>query len=202
MKLTKEALSTKFEFLSLCYWKWYLPSILGYINTENKSLLPSLSRNYSSPSSLGRWKCMWILILFHILANISFFLCEIKSSPHINKIRNLTSHIPDTFDTSQELLQTYYACDGRIFILNLAKNRFELFKDQPANIRMPTTPVHNSGLNAVALGYNSAFFIANIYVSIMGVYENRNFPHNPFYGTPHIFSKGFSWEPVYDPTRK
>ena len=62
-------------------------------------------------------------------------------------------------------LQTYYACDGRIFTFDMVRKRFDLFKDQPANIRMPTTPVHNSGLNMVALGYNSAFFIANIYVS-------------------------------------
>ena len=61
--------------------------------------------------------------------------------------------------------QTYYACDGRIFSFDMVRKRFDLFKDQPANIRMPTTPVHNSGLNMVALGYNSAFFIANIYVS-------------------------------------
>ena len=46
--------------------------------------------------------------------------------------------------------------------------RFELFKDQPTNIQMPTTHVHNSGLNMVALGYSSAFFIANIYVSNYG----------------------------------
>ena len=71
-------------------------------------------------------------------------------------------------------MQTYYACDGKLFILNHPRSRFDLFKDQPADIRMPTSPVHNSGLNMVALGYNSAFFIANIYVSNMKVNDDSN----------------------------
>ena len=78
-------------------------------------------------------------------------------------------------------LQTYYACDGRIFIFDMARKRFNLFKDQPANIRMPTTPEHNSGLNMVALGYNSAFFIANIYVS--------NFKDESFLNTVSVSMK-------------
>ena len=62
--------------------------------------------------------------------------------------------------------QTYYVCDGKIFIFDMVRKKFiQIPFHAPANIRMPTTPVHNSGLNMVALGYNSAFFIANIYVS-------------------------------------
>ena len=107
---------------------------------------------------------MWILIVFN-------FLCQAVITIHLNRSRKLTflSHLP------QALLQTFYACDGRLFILNQSTNMFDLFKDQPADIRMPTTPIHNSGLNMVALGYNSAFFIANIYVSNININKDYTF---------------------------